>query len=83
MTGLAHPALPAVPDEQDQVPRLERFRAAHPGIVILLLGTWPRAWADGQKIEHPTLRGLLDQLEEILPAGRPAPSSPGSPQKAP
>ena len=51
----------------DQVPRLERFRAAHPEVVILLLGAWPKAWVDGQKIEHPTLRGLLDELEEILP----------------
>jgi hypothetical protein len=82
VTGLARRALPAVPAEQDQVPRLERFRAGHPEVVILLLGTWPRAWVDGQKIEHPTLRGLLDELEEILPAERPAPSSPGSPQES-
>jgi hypothetical protein len=59
-------ALGLVPDE-DEVPRLERFRAAHPEIVILLLGAWPKAWVDGQKIEHATLRGLLDELEEILP----------------
>ena len=58
--------LPAAPDEQDQVPRLERFRAAHPDVIILLLGACPRAWADGQRIEHPTLRGLLDRLEEIF-----------------
>jgi hypothetical protein len=58
-------ALGIVPDE-DQAPRLNRFRAAHPDIVILLLGAWPKAWVDGRKIEHPTLRGLLDDLEEIL-----------------
>jgi len=58
----SHAGLPAAPDEQDQARRLERFRAAHPGVVILLLGTCPRAWADGQRIEHPTLRGL----EEIV-----------------
>jgi len=54
-----------IPDG-DQEPRLTRFRAAHPEIVILLLGAWPKAWVDGQKIEHPTLNGLLDELEEIL-----------------
>jgi hypothetical protein len=32
----------------------------------LLLGTRPRAWVSGQKLEHPTLRGLLDDLEEIF-----------------
>jgi hypothetical protein len=69
-----------VPDEEDQVPRLERFRTAHPEIVILLLGVWPKAWVDGQKIQQPTLRRLLDELEEILPAERPASSSCGSPQ---
>ncbi len=75
-------ALSLVPDEEDKVPRLERFRAAHPEIVILLLGAWPKAWLNRQKIEHPTLRGLLDELEKILPAERPASSSCGSPQKS-
>ena len=59
----SHAALSAAPDEEDQVPRLERFRAAHP---VLLLGTCPKAWVGDQKIEHPTLRGLLDGLEEIF-----------------
>ena len=31
-------ALSLVPDEPDQVPRLERFRAAHPEVIILLRG---------------------------------------------
>jgi hypothetical protein len=75
-------ALSLVPDEEDQVPRLKRFRAAHPEIIILLLGACPKAWVEGQKIEHPTLRGLLDELEEILPAERPASSSCGSPQES-
>jgi hypothetical protein len=74
-------ALGLVPDE-DQALRLTQFRAVHPEIVILLLGAWPKAWVDGQKVEHPTLRGLLDQLEEMIPAGRPAPSSSGSPQES-
>lgn len=75
----SHAALPAAPDEQDQVPRLERFRAAHPGVVILLLGTCPRAWADGQRIERPTLRGLLDGLEEIFRPDAQASHGGGSP----
>jgi len=75
-------AMSLVSDEEDQVPRLERFRAAHPEIVILLLDAWPKAWLNGQKIEHPTLRGLLDELEEILPPERSAPSSSGSPQES-
>jgi hypothetical protein len=60
-------ALSLVPDEENQVPRLERFRAAHPEVVILLRGTLPRAWVGSRKIERPTLRGLLDELEEIFP----------------
>ena len=56
-----------MPDEPDQVPRLERFRAAHPEVVVLLKGPMPKAWVGGRKIERPTLRGLLDELEEIFP----------------
>ena len=59
-------ALGLVPDEQDQVPRLERFRTAHPEVVILLRGALPRAWVGSRKIERHTLRGLLDELEEIF-----------------
>ena len=59
-------ALWLVPDERDQVPRLERFRTAHPEVVILLRGALPRAWVGGRKIERHTLRGLLDELEEIF-----------------
>jgi hypothetical protein len=66
MTG-DRAALSLVPDEQDQVPRLERFRAVHPEVVILLRGSLPRAWVGSRKIERPTLRGLLDELEEIFP----------------
>lgn len=66
MTPGSHAALAAPPDEQDQVQRLKRFRAAHPDVVILLLGSCPKAWVGGQRIKHPTLRGLLDRLEEIF-----------------
>jgi hypothetical protein len=57
-----------VPDEPDQVPRLERFRAAHPGVVVILLrGAMPKAWVGGREIERSTLRVLLDELEEMFP----------------
>jgi hypothetical protein len=52
--------------DEDQVMRLERFRVAHPDAPVLLLGACPRACVGAQKIEHLTLRGLLDDLEEIL-----------------
>jgi hypothetical protein len=67
VTGTARPALSLVPDEPDQVPRLERFRTAHPEVVILLKGPMPRAWVGRRKIERHTLRDLLDELEEIFP----------------
>ena len=75
----SHAALSAAPDEEDQVPRLERFRAAHPGVVILLLGACPRAWAGGQRIERPTLRGLPGSLEETFQADPQASQAGGSP----
>jgi len=59
-------ALSLVQDEEDQVPRLEHFRATHPEVIILLLGALPTAWVGGRKIERRTLHGLLDELEEIF-----------------
>ena len=72
MTGPARAALRILPDEQDQVPRLEQFRAGHPEVVILLRGAAPRAWIDGRKIERHTLRALLDELEQTVPPDGPA-----------
>jgi hypothetical protein len=66
-------------DGEDQAARLERFRAMYPDVPVLLLGTRPRAWVGGQKIEHPTLRGLLDDLEETFRPDAHA-SRPGTPQ---
>jgi hypothetical protein len=60
-------ALSLVPDEQDQAPRLARFRAAHSELVILPRGARPRAWVGGRKIERRTLHDLLDAVEEIFP----------------
>ena len=66
MTPRSPAQVSLVLDGEDQVARLERFRATYPDVPVLLLGTRPRAWVGGQKIEHPTLRGLLDDLEEIF-----------------
>ena len=33
----------------------------------LAAGHLPKAWVGDQKIERPTLRGLLDDLEEMFP----------------
>ena len=71
MTGRAQPALWLVPDEPDQVPRLERFRVAHPGVVIgeFVRGCW-QAWipesAGGTVVTRYSLRQLLDRLAELL-----------------
>ena len=67
MTSRTRLALPLAPGEPEQVRRLERFRAAHPEVIVLLKGPMRRAWADGRKIERQTLRDLLDDLEETFP----------------
>ena len=48
-------ALSLVPDEPDQVPRLERFRAEHPEVIILLRGAMPKAWVGGRKLAQQDL----------------------------
>ncbi len=60
-------ALSLVPDEPDQVPRLERFRARHPEVIILLRGPMPTAHAGSVKIQRITLREVLDELDVIFP----------------
>jgi hypothetical protein len=59
-------ALSPVPYELDQMPGPVRFRTARPEVVILLPGALPKAWVGGRKIEHPMLRGLLDEPEEAF-----------------
>ena len=66
MTPRSPAQVSAVPDGEDQATRLDLFRVAHPDVPVLLLGDCPRAWVGGQKIERPTLRGLLDDLEGIF-----------------
>jgi len=66
-----------VAGEQDQVPRLERFRTAHPEAVILppTAGRWRAVVppglipGDGTRTTLGSwdLAGLMDQLEEIWP----------------
>jgi len=64
------PALRLVPDEPDQAPRLDRFRAAHPEVIIGTdeFGTWhgriPEP--DGETVTaRYTLRELLDRLDML------------------
>ena len=66
MTPRSPARVSPVLDGEDQAARLEQFRATHPDVPILLLGASPRAWVGDQKIENRTLRGLLDDLEEIF-----------------
>jgi hypothetical protein len=63
--------LSAVPDEPDQIPRLERFRTQYPTVPVVLSGRQPAALVGFATIRRPTLRELLDRLEEVLgePAG--------------
>jgi hypothetical protein len=71
VTGPARPASWIVTDEPDQVRRLERFRVAHPGVVIgeVIRGCW-QAWipepAGGTVVTRYSLRELLDRLAELL-----------------
>ena len=69
MTPRSPAQVSLVLDGEDQVARLERFRTTYPDVPVLLLGTRPRAWVGGQKLEHPTPRGLLDDLEENFRPG--------------
>ncbi len=69
MTPRSPAQMSLVPDDEDQTARLERFRAAHPDVPVLLLGNRPRAWVGDQKLEHPTLRGLLNGREDIFSPG--------------
>ena len=86
--------LRTVPDEPDQVPRLDRFRAAHPDVRIAAgqTGWWQGRIPepDGEVvITRYTLCDLLDKLDRLLPpaGGRGAVSIrygtswPGSPSR--
>jgi hypothetical protein len=61
-----------VPDEYDQVLRLDRFRQAHPAVVIGAGNGWWQAVIpepDGEIVTtRYTLRALLDKLDELLRA---------------
>ena len=70
MTPRTWPALSLAPSGQDQVIRLERFRAGFPHARIYpVTGAWQAdiIEADGQTvITRYTLRELLDKLAELL-----------------
>jgi hypothetical protein len=69
VTGPARPALSLAPDEPDQVPRLHRFRAEHPGIAIHAgLGYWQALLpqrAGEIVITRYLLKDLLDKLDAL------------------
>jgi hypothetical protein len=68
---LTRPALRIVPDEPDQVPRLQELRAAHPEVIVGKgeFGTWeariPHASGEMVTIRY-TLRELLDRVCELI-----------------
>jgi hypothetical protein len=74
---LTRPALRAIPNEPDQLPRLQEFQAAHPDVIIGTgeFSTWQaRIHADnGETVTtRCTLKDLLDKLDSLLDAaGRP------------
>ena len=58
-----------VPDEYDQVLRLDRFRQDHPAVVGAGNGWWQAVIPapDGEIVTtRYTLRALLDKLDELL-----------------
>jgi hypothetical protein len=61
-----------VPDEYDQVLRLDRFRRDHPAVVVGAGNGWWQAVisaSDGEIVTtRYTLRALLDKLDELLGA---------------
>src|ERR1700685_3705686 len=68
--GLIRPALRGVADEPDQVPRLQRFRAEHPDVIIGTddFGTWQGRIPEpnGETVtSRYTLKELLDRLDEL------------------
>jgi hypothetical protein len=70
VNGRARPALSVVPDDADQVVRLNQFRRAHPGIAI---HAGPGYWqaqipqpAGEQIITRYRLEELLDKLDTTL-----------------
>jgi hypothetical protein len=75
VNGSVHPALSLLPDEPDQVLRLNRFRAQHPGIAIRAgLGYWQALLpepAGETVITRYELKELLDKLDTLT-------SQPGS-----
>jgi hypothetical protein len=67
---LTRAALGPAPDEPDQVSRLQRYRAAHPGVIIGAgdFGTWQARIPapDGETVTvRYRLVELLDRLDEL------------------
>jgi hypothetical protein len=69
-TGPTRPGLRPVPDEPDQVRRLNRLRDEHPGITIGAgVGYWQAVVpaTNGETVlTRYLLRDLLDKLDDVL-----------------
>jgi hypothetical protein len=67
---LTRPALRTIPDEPDQVPRLDRFREEHPGIAVGAgVGYWQACLPEDNGMTVITrylLKDLLDTLDSVL-----------------
>ena len=77
---LTRPALRMLPDEPDQVFRLQEFRTAYPDVVVGKgeFGTWqariPHVSGETVTIRY-TLRELMDRLCELLAERHDTPGS--------
>jgi hypothetical protein len=69
MSGPMRPALRTVPEEPDQILRLNQFRRDHVGVVIGTGEGWWQALIpepNGERvITRYTLRELLDKLDQV------------------
>jgi hypothetical protein len=76
---LTRPPLRTVPDEPDQIPRLDQFRRDHASVSIGAGHGWWQALIpepDGERvITRYTLRELLDKLDQLT--ATPPGTSPG------
>jgi hypothetical protein len=73
VTSGARPAIRLAVDEEDQLPRLRRFREEHPDVVIGTLGhggAWQahiREEGGGAVVTRWHLRDFLDEIESRFP----------------
>ena len=70
MTGPVRPALRTIPDEPDQMPRLARFRAEHPGVQVVAGAGWWQVCIPERNgetvVTRYTLKAVLDKAGDLL-----------------